>query len=247
MNFLNKELKKAGLTKPEISIYLYLLENGLSSPPQISKGSKILRANTYNVLSSLKAKGLIDNQLKGKRHIYFAKDPSSIILSLEEKKNAINKVLPDLRALFKAEKNKPVIKFYYGIEQIKQIFEQIDNADEILFVLPTNKIFEAYPGFFKQFRKKLVEKQIFVRDIVTQKSGVSIARNTKKIMKGYYEFRLFAQKYEDMPTSIRIWNDNIALVTFDEPIMGTVITSKSLAKTFNVMFETMWAAGDDPT
>lgn len=41
----SEELKKLGLSKPEIAIYLYLLEQGLSSPPEIIRGTKILRAN----------------------------------------------------------------------------------------------------------------------------------------------------------------------------------------------------------
>jgi len=240
---IEKELKKAGLSKPEIIIYLYLLEQGFSSPPQIAKGTNMQRANTYNVIHSLKEKGLVDKQQKGKRCLYFSKDPSTIVQRLEEKKEAITKILPDLRALYKAEKNKPVIKFHYGMDQVKNIFTRVEGSKEILFILSTDTMFETSPRFTKKYREEIAKKGVFFRDILTYKSGVTISKKTKETMKGYYDFRLLEKKYEDMPTSIRIWNDTVVLISLDEPVFGTEITNKSLASTFRVIFESLWEVG----
>lgn len=240
---LEKQLKKSGLSKPEIGVYLYLLEQGISSPPQIARGTRMKRANVYNVVQSLKEKGLVEKQPKGKRYLFGAKDPSSIVRVLEEKKEAITAILPDLRALYKADKNKPTIRFYHGMEQVRDLFGQIEGAQEIFFILSTNVLFETYPTFFKKFRTQAAKQGVFLKDILTKESGITISQKTREAMRGYYDFRLFPQNPEDMPTSIRIWNDHVALVTFDEPVFGTVLTSKSLAKTFRVMFETMWNAG----
>jgi len=237
-------LKKAGLRKPEVVLYLYLLENGASSPPQMTKGTGLLRANIYHVLRSLEEKRLVGRNLRGKRYLYAANDPASIVSNLESRKEAIIQALPDLRALYRSEKNKPTIKFHYGLEEVRQIFSRLEKAEEILFIMPTDFLFERYPKFFKQIREEMAARKIFVRDILTQASGVEISRKTRDAMRGYYDFRLFAQKYEDMPIGIRIWNDNVALVTFDEPVFGTVLTQPSLAKTFRVMFENMWQHGE---
>src|SRR3989338_3938274 len=225
---IKDELKKVGLTGQEIVIYLYLLQQGSSSPPQISKGTGILRPNTYGTIRDLEGKGLVEHQEKGKRFLYIARDPSAILANLEARRDAISRLLPDLRLLYKATKNKPTVKFYYGLEEMKHIFNSIDGAKEILFVISSDKMFEAYPTFFERFRRSITSQQIFVRDILTQRSSVTIARKTKEVMKGYYDFRLFPKRYEDMPTTIRIWNDNVAFVILDEPELGVVVTSKAL-------------------
>ena len=64
---LEEELKKAGLRKPEIVLYLYLLEKGISSAPELARGTGLLRANIYNVLQSLREKRLLERSMKGKR------------------------------------------------------------------------------------------------------------------------------------------------------------------------------------
>lgn len=240
----SKELTKLGLSKPEIKLYLYLLEQGLSSPPQIIRGTKILRANAYLILKSLEEKGLIDTQPKGKRKLYFAKDPEVLMQNLENRKNVLSDMLPDLRALYKSQKNKPTIKFLYGMEEIKNLFTTTHGKEKVQFILSTNVLFERYPDEFLKYRKEMQKKEIFMHDILTQQSAVTISEQTKEAMGIYYDYRLFEQKYEDMPTSIRIWDDNVALVSFDSPAFGTVITDQALATTFRVMFETMWHASE---
>ncbi len=237
---LTEELAKFGLSKPEIRIYLYLLEQGLSTPPKIISGTKILRANAYLILKSLEEKGLIDTQPKGRRKLYFAKDPETLMLNLEKRKSSLSEMLPDLRALYKSQKNKPTIKFLYGLDEIKDLFTTTWGKEKIQFILSTNILFETYPEAFLKYRKETVVKEVFVQDILTQKSALSISKKTKEAMGIFYEYRLFEQKYEDMPTSIRIWDDNVALISFESPAFGTVITNAALAKTFRVMFETMW-------
>ena len=123
---------------------------------------------------------------------------------------------------------------------MKHIFDRIDDAKELLFIISSDKMFEAYPAFFERFRKRVVGQGVFVRDILTQRSSITVAKKTKEVMREYYDFRLFPKKYEDMPTTIRIWGDNVAFVIFDEPPLGVVVTSKALGTTFRVIFETMW-------
>lgn len=82
---IQEQLKEIGLFESEIKVYLYLLENGLSTPPQIAKGTKIARPNCYQVLRSLKERGLIGEQKKGSRKVYIASDPVTLVESMERK------------------------------------------------------------------------------------------------------------------------------------------------------------------
>src|SRR5688500_528889 len=111
----NAELKQLGLHKSEIRVYLYLLEAGVSTPPQIAKGTSIARTNCYHILKELEDKGLIQQQASGKRKAYLARDPESIVAALEKKREAASRVVPELRELYTAQKNKPKIRFFKGL------------------------------------------------------------------------------------------------------------------------------------
>ena len=241
---LTQELKNIGLNKSEIAVYLYLLEHGVSSPAEIANGVQSIRTNTYNVLQELRDKSLIARHTRGKRFVYAANDPAVLLERIEREKKAAEQLLPDLRALYKKEKNKPSTKYYYGLEQIKEIFSQTDDAKEILFIISTEKLFAADQEFFKKLRQELMQRNIFVRDILTQDAGAHVAKDTKEVMRGYYDYRFLPKKYHDLPTSIRIWGDHIALVTLEEPLFGMVLTDQFMAQTFRIIFETLWQSGE---
>lgn len=72
---LTNQLKEIGLNLSEIKVYLYILENGLLTPPTIAQGTGIQRANSYQVLKKLKDLSLIAEQRQGKRKAYIARSP----------------------------------------------------------------------------------------------------------------------------------------------------------------------------
>ena len=232
-------LKDLGLFDSDIRLYLYLLEHGLSTPPQIAKGTGTARNNSYMILKRLEEKGLIEEQIKGKRKAYLATDPLALEQSFERKREAIHRMLPDLRALYSTQKNKPKIQFFEGWEQVKQIWNLTLEAKEIFGITSTNKLFALDPKFFDAYRQSLKDREIFLHDILTSPSGASVGR-AKEQLKGFFDFKLLSKDYDDLPTDVLIWNDHIALLSIEEPIFGTVLTNPALAKTFRMMFDVMW-------
>lgn len=234
---MENQLRELNLTKSESKIYLYLLEEGLSGAPQIAQGTGIARTNCYSVLTKLKNEGLIEEQTQGKRKAYIASDPQSLLRAIQKKKEAVERLMPDLRALYTVQKNKPKIRFYDGFEQIKEIYRQITEADKILALGSIKHLADKDPAFFREFVKDLKEKGVFLQDLITTQSEQVGVEDTKRVLKGMYDFQLLPEKYRDLPTDILIWNNNIALITFTEPLFGTVITNQTLAQTFRYMFE----------
>jgi len=237
---IEHQLKELNLTGSESKIYLYLLEQGLSTPPQIAHGTGIARTNCYNILSSLKDNGLIEEQEKGKRKAYIASDPEALLRSLQTKKEAVERLLPDLRALYTVQKNKPKIRFFDGFEQVKEIYWQATNTDKLLALGSTKHLTDNDPKFFLAWEKKMKDNGVVLQDLITNPSKSVGMNETQAILKGLYDFRLLPEKYSDFPTDILVWNDNIALITLKEPIFGTVITSALLAQTFRFIFEMVW-------
>lgn len=237
---IQEQLIELGLRESEINVYLYLLKQGVSTPPQIAMGTGIARPNCYKILQSLKEKGLIEQQKKDKRKAYLASDPIALVQTLERRKQAMDKILPDLRALYTTQKNKPEIRFYDGFEQVKQIFEQTLSAKEILGIASTKKLFALSPKFFDKYRKEIKKRGISFKDIISYESGEKSGPRTKEDLGVFYEIKLLPAKYEDIPTDILIWDDNVALIVTDKPVFGTVLTNKHLAQTFRILFELSW-------
>ena len=234
---IEEQLKELNLTGSESKVYLYLLEQGISTPPQIARGTGIARTNCYNILSKLHDEGLIEEQEKGKRKAYIASDPEALLRTIQRKKEAVERLLPDLRALYTVQKNKPKIRFYDGFEQVKEIYWQATNTDKLFALGSTKYLTDKDPDFFRAFEQVLKDKNVFLQDLITKPSEKVGVEETTKILKGMYNFRLLPEKYSDFPTDILVWNDNIALITLTEPIFGTVITNPTLAQTFRYIFE----------
>lgn len=237
---IQEQLHELQLTKSEIRVYLYLLEQGLSTPPQIARGTGIARTNCYNILSELKNSSLIEEQEKGKRMAYIASDPEALLRAIQKKKEAVERLLPDLRALYTVQKNKPKIRFYDGFEQVKEIYWQATNTEKLLALGSTKHLTERDPKFFAAWEREVQKKQVVLQDLITNPSQSVGVQETQQILKGLYDFRILPEKYRDFPTDILVWNNNIALITLKEPIFGTMITSDLLAQTFRYVLEMVW-------
>ncbi len=237
---LNNELKELGLQKSEIRVYLYLLESGLSTPPQIAKGTDIARTNCYHVLNELETKNLIQQQPSGKRKAYLARDPESIVSALEKKREAASRVVPELRQLYTAQKNKPKIRFFSGSEEVQEIYRQTLTADKITAFASGEQFYSALGGFADWYIAELDKKKIIFDDILSSASQGQSAEKIKAVRGALHTIKFLSPRHKDVPTDILIWGENIALITLEKPIFGTIITNPALAKTFKTIFSILW-------
>lgn len=228
---LQQKLKEIGLNTSEGTVYLYLLKNGLATPPQIAKGTKIARTNTYNILRSLQEKNLIQRQRNRKRFAYVAKNPESLLTQAENIKTATQELLPELRALHRIHANKPSIQFYDGWDEVKEIYNTSLESDAIHALGSIRKLNEVSADFFLDYSKQLKKRHIIMNDILTADSR-DLGNNMTKLIGPLYTAHFLDAKLGALPTDILIWDDNIALISLETPIFGTVITNANLAKTF---------------
>lgn len=237
---IEQTLHQIGLHKSDIIVYLFLLENGLSTPPQIARGTKIARTNCYNILEALKNKDLVEEQSVGKRKAYLASDPGALLRSWEKKKELVERALPDLRALYTTQKNKPKIRFYEGVDGIQEIYHQTLLAKKIHGIGSTDQLRSLMPEFFDKYLLELAQHSIVFRDLLSDVSRKIVGPQMKKALGDLYDMRYFPSGQKDFQTDMLIWDDHVALITFDEPIFGTVLTHATLVQTFLILFETMW-------
>jgi HTH-type transcriptional regulator, sugar sensing transcriptional regulator len=239
MNYEEK-LAKIGLNKAESLVYLYLLEQGLSTPSQIGKSTGIGRTNTYHVLRDLKEKSLIEEQKQNKKLAYIGSDPESLLRSMDNKRALISDILPDLRALYTTLKNKPKIRFYDGWSQVKEIYLQVLNSEIVYGLGSTKHLAMQDEKFFNNYLTLIKEKGIIFRDIMSQSSSEDSIEKIKATLRGLHEVKLLPNNYHDIPTDILIWDDSIALIVLSEPVFGTVLSNSLMSQAFKTIFDVMW-------
>lgn len=235
-------LKILGLSESEIRVYMHLLGHGAMSPPELSRGVGIARSNLHYILLGLFGKDLVRKQRRGKRFVYIPADPSATLKVLDQKRETLKSALGELEALYKKQKNKPVIKFYEGTKELEQIFDDALTAKgkEILGFASTNRLFEVMKNYnWTKWQKELKGRGIFLRDILSAASKEA-AEAAYKGAAPYQDYKLLDERYGDVPTDILVWDDKVAIMALDMPVFGTVIENQNLADTYRIQFDLMW-------
>lgn len=125
-----KYLLEIGFSDKEVKVYTSALELGESSVLEISRKSKINRTTIYPILNSLKEKGLISFIQKGKKQLFFAESPEKLkiyvdikIRELETNKEKLPELIKQLGAFENRRSNKPIVRFYEGNEEIRNVID----------------------------------------------------------------------------------------------------------------------------
>ena len=161
-----KQLTELGFSDKEASVYLALLELGPATTSEISRVAKINRTTGYDILESLVSDGLVNPLGDAKIQKYVAENPDKVIVFLENKikqsqdklKLAYN-LIPELLSVFN-EKEKPKIKFYEGMDRVKEAFiDTLSAKTEIVAYGVGEDMFLALEEeYFQKYFKKELKK-----------------------------------------------------------------------------------------
>src|SRR3989344_4095613 len=98
MTELNNVLEQLGLEQPEVKPYLALLDLGESTATKIAERAGLGRVHSYQILTKLIEKGLASYVIKKNVKYFLAADPETLLKSLHEKEQNLQKILPELKA-----------------------------------------------------------------------------------------------------------------------------------------------------
>ncbi len=123
-------LINAGLTEAQAAVYLFLLENGDSTPPSLSKQLAITRSNAYKVLDSLEELGLASKHEVSKKFVYRPADPSALATLVAQKRNSVialeqhvNAAMQELRSTYqKSSSGTTVVEVNEGTPAITESY-----------------------------------------------------------------------------------------------------------------------------
>jgi sugar-specific transcriptional regulator TrmB len=236
---------KLGLTKNELLVYTTLLELGGGHASTVARKAKLPRVNCYYTLESLNQKGLISIVSNNNTKYFTPEPPQKILDSIEEKSKYAKLILPELLSLSTGHAFKPKIKYFEGIEGVKNIFKDIlESEQEILGYSNLKGLAEAYGEHLSGFYEEKINKKIKSR-IICPSSSEAIEFSSKFYPKEYpkelFEVLFINPREFWFEHEISIYGNKVAVISLDkEEIIGMIFESEVYAKSQTAIFNLAW-------
>lgn len=238
---LLRQLQEIGLGERESLVYLAALELGPTTPLRLASMSGVKRATVYNVLESLKAKGLIAVRLEnGKKK--FAAEPSSALETLLETKRAlIQRILPDLDALQKLDSGGSAIRYFEGPDAAKSVYngllQEIRPGEDYLVISHQPGWYNLDPVFYQEFLERRAKLQIRVRVLTTRTElGIQHAKDKRLRIEAK-----FLPETSTLSGNLVILPRKLVMHQLASPVVVLVIENSSLIQFHRELFEVLWA------
>lgn len=239
---ITKDLQKAGLTDKEAKVYLATLELGQANIARLAQKSKVKRSTVYLAVEALKEKGLLSVIKKKNKTYFYAEDPRKLEKDLENKKKALNKVMPEILALANFLDKKPKVKYFEGKSALQEVFKDMLNYpdQEILTWFPDYHYNLDNDFLFDYFIPNRIKNKIWVR---------AIAPNTKINLKHREDgktqnrrVRIVTQEKFKMEIEIDLYGKNkIGIISHKEEF-AIIIESKDIHDGLKSIFEIIWSS-----
>jgi sugar-specific transcriptional regulator TrmB len=231
-------LKKIGLTEKEIKVYLANLRLGSSTANIIADRANVIRTTAYDVLKTLIDKGLVSYVIKSGVKYFEAVTPNKILYLLDEKKKAIESVLPDLNKMKESITEKPTAQVYEGLDGLKTIMEDMLKVKKEIRGYASIGFYNTLKYYFPGFNKRRAKLKIKLR-LIMEKS-----KETRKFLKDskreLTEMR-FMDELAKHNVARYVYGDKLAMVVGGEDdLKGIVIQNPAMVNFEKELFELDW-------
>ena len=242
-----KILSEFGLNSNQIAVYTALLQLGSADIQTISRKSSTKRTTTYSILDTLTQMGLVTFTQKGAHREYIAEDPKKIPLVLDKevqqlkaRQESITKALPELASIYNAHATKPKIRFYDGIEGIKQVFEetlQVPVGTETLAYSSAESIHSFLGDYVPSYLARRVAGGITQRAIA--EDSPAAREHLKNDAQELRQTVLVDKERFPFSNEINIFGNKLFIASYRD-LLAVVIESEEIARTQKAIFELAW-------
>lgn len=234
---LLSKLRSLDFSDKESKVYLASLKLGSAPIQKIAKLATVNRATTYVVVQGFMNKGLMSSYTKGKKRLFTPESPDKLSALIREdkaeveaKENTINEILPSLSGLYDTTQggNRPQVKFYEGKLGLNAVREEIlkTKSKEVFSIYNLDSLEGVFTDEERAgFTKKRISKKVSTHSIYSSSKG-DILQDSKldKIL-----YRYIDQNKYNSPIDITVFDDNLAITSFKEPMMSVIIQNESIA------------------
>lgn len=240
------DFQQLGLSENEGSVYTSLLEIGGGYVSAIARRSDIPRVNCYHTLENLLKKGLVSFVTKNKVRYYTAEPPQKLVNMLEEKSSYAHEILPQLKSMSSALAFKPQIRYFEGMEGIKNILEDTltTKNKELLGYSNLKGVTDILGDHMAKYAEQKLERKIKTR-IICPSSKAAF-----NYLKKFYPKDLPAELMEILYVNpkefwfeheILIFDNKVAVISLNkDELIGMIFESKGFARSQTAIFNLAW-------
>jgi sugar-specific transcriptional regulator TrmB len=230
-----QELIDYGLSDKEANVYMICLKTGQATANRIAELADLARSTTYDILERLKSLGLLTTCLIDNKTQFIANNPDVLLTFLDEKRQEIKTILPDLKEIYKKVEDRPTAEVFQGKIAIIKIFDEIlENAKDLLVIGSQGNALEKIGYHPEKFRLKRFEKKIKIRQIL------EISNDSKKIKNDKFTKVRFLRPLNESKEGMFIFEGFVYHIIFQYEISAIKIKSRDHANAMKIMFEELW-------
>ncbi len=235
---LQESLQRFGLSETEAKIYLALIKLKGASAVRLAKETQVHRRTIYDNLNILIRKGLASSKKKEGVQIFQARNPKSLRVFIDEKKEILESILPTLSKVYEERGEGIEIEVLAGLESAKGLVEEALQTKETAYWVGGGFFFFKALHFSKGFIQNKMKKM----KIKTVQPNVEGIEELTRIMKKE-DIRVLPKSFVSR-CGYFVYGDTIALGLISEnEAMVVRIKNKETAKGFKNYFDAMWQIG----
>lgn len=235
-------LKEIGLTDGEIKVFLALIRLGSSSTGPIVKEAKIHSSKVYPILDRLIDKGFVSFIKEGKKTIYDANPPTSILTFLDKKQTQLDQQKQEAKKVMTYLENLRSIHpeteatIFKGKKGLKEAYKRAvmdlkegDTAYQMFLPALDEDLSAFFINLVNSNSKRRVKQFLLFNEPCIESNGIKNVKNaTVKIG--------ISPEYSS-PVEICVYNDNVIIATsgVSDPIT-VLIKNKFIADSFKQQF-----------
>ena len=237
-------LESLGLSKNEAKIYETLLMFHDATIGTVATHSKIHRRNIYDSVNRLIEKGLVFQVLGEGDNLYRPVSPDKLMELVEEKRQQLKKIMPELQATYKKEPQFEATYIYKGIEGFKNYLRDILIAEEDVYLIGAKGCWfdPRLKTFLPQFLKEAERKKIKFHHLFDFEIKKQLPEVVASVGKPY---KFLPKKYST-PAMVDIFGDHVVSFTgaglgkISDEMTIFVNISRPLATSYKTWFGFMW-------
>ena len=246
-------IKNLGLSDKEITLYELLLQETKAGARLLMEKSDYKRATVYSVIDSLTKKGLVEEVDIAPVMQYRALHPYRLkelaekkVRDIETAEGELEGLLPNLTQLYHSKQNRPGIRFFEGLEGLKQIMADSLTAKEVILSYADVASIRKYiPKLNAEYLKKREKKGILKNTLVfdTEETRIYLKKFAPKINK-----RKFIPTNIVPKTVMQIYDNKVTYITLDKDLMiGVIIDDQHIYQMHKIIFEHLWNTTPEST
>lgn len=230
-------LQSIGLSEKETKIYLSTLKIQPARASQIALLAEVTRPTAYDLLESLKKKGLIIEEETGGIKYFNAKPPESILSFIEGQLEHLQKskvkakeLLPEFEELQKDEWKKSEVHIYDTTRALQVLKSLLVKHPECKIILDTS---ESNLSIQNMLERDLEIKNSF--NILTP------ASTSNKVYQNLSRHQIqFLSSVDRQPSDIFIFPEEIGFVSYTPFLQLTLMKNRSVVGTQQAIFRNIW-------